>query len=392
MSESNFDYIIAGGGLAGLSLLYYIINDTNLKNKRVLVIDSVEKNQNDRTWCFWEKEKEFYEPLINAKWSKLKFESPTLSKIFQLREYQYKLIKSGDYYKFIKDDAKDKNVIFKTETIISIEDIENVVKVKTENNEYTASYAFNSTSLFNPIMTKENTLLQHFEGWFIKTEENHFDPTIGTLMDFTLSQERGIAFMYVLPISYNEALVEFTLFSESFLEPNEYKRVLENYISNKMKVKHYVVTQNEFGVIPMTKAVFKNSMKKNSKIINIGTAGGYTKASTGYTFKFVHKKLKKIVEKLSANKNPILKIKFREKMFYWYDMTLLDVLLKQKCSGEEVFTSLFKKNNPERVLAFLADESNHFDEFKIRNSVPLKPFMISGIKQLLPKRFNVTCF
>ena len=85
MSESNFDYIIAGGGLAGLSLLYYIINDTNLKNKRVLVIDSVEKNQNDRTWCFWEKEKEFYESLINAKWSKLKFESPTLSKIFQLK-------------------------------------------------------------------------------------------------------------------------------------------------------------------------------------------------------------------------------------------------------------------------------------------------------------------
>jgi lycopene beta-cyclase len=63
-------------------------------------------------------------------------------------------------------------------------------------------------------------------------------------------------------------------------------------------------------------------------------------------------------------------------------MTLLDVLLKKKYSGEKIFTSLFKKNNPERVLAFLADESTHVDEFKIRNSVPFLPFMTSGLNQL----------
>jgi lycopene beta-cyclase len=70
-------------------------------------------------------------------------------------------------------------------------------------------------------------------------------------------------------------------------------------------------------------------------------------------------------------------------MFRWYDLTLLDVLLEKKLSGERIFTSLFEKNNPERILAFLSDESTYLDEFRIGNSVPLVPFLSSGIKQLL---------
>jgi lycopene beta-cyclase len=192
-----YDYIIAGGGLAGLTLVYYIISDPLLKNKKILVIDSVVKDKNDRTWCFWEKEKEFYEPLVAAKWSRLKFESPTLNKVFQLEEYEYKLIRSDDYYRFILGKALINNVEFKIEKINSITDVDNLVLVNTDLGEYKSTYVFNSTSLFRPRMSKEDTLLQHFLGWFIKTENNCFDTSVGTLMDFTLPQDKGIAFMYM---------------------------------------------------------------------------------------------------------------------------------------------------------------------------------------------------
>lgn len=202
-------------------------------------------------------------------------------------------------------------------------------------------------------------------------------------MDFNLSQDKGITFMYVLPTKPNEALVEYTLFSESVLEKGAYATELKKYIKEKLKIDNYEILHDEFGVIPMTKAKFQTTANKNSNIINIGTVGGHTKASTGYTFTFVHKKVKKIAWLLSNNEHPVVRPTLREKMFRWYDMSLLDVLISKKCSGEEIFTSLFKKNNPERVLAFLADESTHLDEFKIRNSVPIAPFALSGLKQFL---------
>jgi lycopene beta-cyclase len=381
--NKTYDYIIAGGGLAGLTLLYYILEEPTLKNKRILVIDSDRKDNNDRTWCFWEKEKEFYEHLVSAKWNTLKFESPSLNRIFELEKYEYKLIKSIDYYNFIISKAITNNVEFKIETIKAIYAIDSLVCVETDLGEYNSTYVFNSTNLYTPTMSKKDTLLQHFEGWFIKLDNNHFDKSIGTLMDFTLPQDNGVTFMYVLPTQADEALVEYTLFSESLLDRDEYAFQLKKYIKEKLLIKKYKIIHKEFGVIPMTKVKFNSDQNKESNIINIGTTGGYTKASTGYTFRSVHKKVKKIANKLIENEKPILTHTFREKMFRWYDLTLLDVLIEKKYSGEKIFTDLFKKNNPERVLAFLADESTHLDEFRIRNSVPLAPFISSGLKQLL---------
>ena len=51
---TKYDYIIAGGGLSGLSLAYYL-NHSTLRNKSVLIIDQDDKTKDDRTWSFWEK-------------------------------------------------------------------------------------------------------------------------------------------------------------------------------------------------------------------------------------------------------------------------------------------------------------------------------------------------
>lgn len=61
--EKAFDFIIAGGGMAGLSLAFYL-NQSTLRDKKILLIDREIKNQNDHTWCFWEKEKNPFEEII----------------------------------------------------------------------------------------------------------------------------------------------------------------------------------------------------------------------------------------------------------------------------------------------------------------------------------------
>ncbi|MBW3468248.1 lycopene cyclase family protein [Arthrospiribacter ruber] len=381
--SKNYDYIFAGSGLAGLSLLYRLLTEEEFCKKRVLVIDQSQKNQNDRTWCFWERDNGPFEQLISKQWSSLRFFSPSVTREFALREYRYKMIQSGDFYRHVLDFvAGFPNVEFLKEKIEEIGDSENGAFVKTENNTYTADFVFNSTSLFYPIMGEENTLLQHFMGWFIQCEQPVFDAEVGTLMDFTVSQFHGTTFMYMLPITENEALVEYTLFSRNVLGKSSYEIALREYIKNNLQLDDYKILHREFGVIPMSKAKFPRYVGEKKRIINIGTAGGHTKASSGYTFQFVQDQVSRIVGALKKGESPLVTLSWRDKMFQWYDMTLLDVLLDKKIEGEELFSLLFKGNDPERILAFLANESGFWEEFKIRNSVPFWPFFTSGMKEL----------
>jgi len=382
--SKTYDYIVAGSGLAGLSFLYRLLKEESLQHKNILVIDAAQKSQNDRTWCFWEKGDGPFESLVCHQWETLQFFSPQVSKEFKMKAYRYKMIQSGDFYSHVLEFIQGfSSVSFVQEQILEIVEVGNNAMVKTDKGNYSAEYVFNSTSLFYPKMTEENTLLQHFLGWYIQTEAPIFNPKVGTLMDFTLPQTHGTTFMYVLPTAENVALVEYTLFTERILKEEEYEVALKGYIKEKLGIDNYQITHTEFGVIPMSLAKFPAYLGKNKRIVNIGTAGGYTKPSTGYTFQFVQKHIGLILAQLKENQSPIVTLSFREKMFEWYDRTLLDVLLTKSLSGEQIFSSLFKRVDPERILAFLANESGFWEEFNIRNSVPQFPFVFSGMKQLM---------
>ena len=383
LQTMKYDYIIAGSGCAGLSLLYGILNKRGLCEKRILVIDKDVKNQNDRTWCFWEKEEGVFESIVYHKWKHLKFISDDFSKKFDLREYTYKMIRGIDFYSHVFDFArKFENVDFVNEKILSINELADSAVVKTDQGEYEAPIVFNSTSLFNPEINTKNSLLQHFEGWVIKTDKPTFNDKVGTLMDFTPDQKHGATFMYVLPTSEYEALVEYTLFSPRLLNKEDYKIALRDYIKNVLKIEHYTTLHEEFGVIPMSLATFPRKGKKGKRIVNIGTAGGFTKASSGYTFQFIQKNVKKLVSELKDGQIPANSTSFRDKVYQWYDRTMLDVILSEKMEGKEIFEQIFKKLDAHKILAFLGNESTLTEEIRVMSSLPIFPFLTSGIKQL----------
>jgi lycopene beta-cyclase len=379
----SFDYIIAGSGLAGLSLLYRLIHDDQFAAKKILVIDGEQKTKNDRTWCFWEKGEGVFEPVVHHSWSNLSFFTPEFSKKFQMKSYRYKMILGNDFYRYVLDGiTKNENVTFHIAKIEKIYTEGNRGIVKTDSGTFDGEYIFNSTNLFNPEITTGNSLLQHFLGWKIKVEKPIFNPKEATLMDFTVAQKHGTTFMYMLPTTPKEALVEYTLFSPEVLERKEYEIELRKYIREKLQIESFEIIHDEFGIIPMTLARFERSIGPEKRIINLGTAGGFTKASSGYTFYFVQKHLDNLVASLKKGNSPALSKSFQDRKFDWYDRTLLDVLLNQKIEGREIFEQLFKNMSPESVLAFLANESTAWEEFRIRLSVPLKAFIGSGIRQL----------
>jgi lycopene beta-cyclase len=382
----KYDYIIAGSGCAGLSLLYGILADQHLCSKKILVIDKDRKVENDRTWCFWEKERGPFESVVYHQWKTLEFLTPDFTRRFALEPYSYKMIRGIDFYKHVMDFASSfDNVDFKYEKIENIDEDGYKARVKTASGTYTAAFVFNSTALFHPEMNSENSLLQHFLGWVIGTDQPVFNEKVGTLMDFRLDQKHGTTFMYVLPTSSTEALIEYTLFTEKVLEKEEYKNALKDYIRDYLNLENYEILHTEFGIIPMSLARFESSPNGSGSIVNIGTAGGFTKASSGYTFQFIQKNTESILEALKKGKSPNVTTRFREQMYQWYDRTLLDVLIENKMEGREVFARIFRKRSPNSILAFLGNESSAWEDLQIMSSLPILPFLTSGMKQLIKR-------
>jgi len=381
--QMEYDYIIAGAGCAGLSLLHRMLSTPSLQSKRMLVLDKSKKVTNDRTWCFWEKGAGYFESIVTHEWRTLQFLNSDFTQEFDLEAYSYKMIRGIDFYNYIIDFAKQfENVTFKYESIRQIQSTSDYGMIETDKATYSSKYIFNSTPFFNPKIDITNSLLQHFEGWVIQTERPTFNCDVGTLMDFRLDQDNGATFMYVLPTSSREALVEYTLFSEKVLKEEAYKAELENYIQAYLQIKDYKIIHKEAGIIPMSLAKFSRKIRTADTVINVGTAGGFTKASSGYTFQFIQKNTDLIIDRLIKNELPNPNMTFRDKMFQWYDRTLLDVIISNKMSGKEIFSIMFQKIPPEKILAFLGNESSFWDDLKIMLSLPMAPFLTSGIRQL----------
>ncbi len=382
--KKNYDYIIAGAGCAGLSLLMRMLNDPSFATKKILVIESTTKNTNDRTWCFWEKEPDIFEQIVHHQWTSLDFFSSEFSGSLSIDPYTYKMIQGIDFYQFvINAAAQHTNVEWLNATVLSINnrsDIHVAEVLLEDGTILSASKLFNSI-LFAPIKVAPHQFYfqQHFKGWLIKTNEACFDPGKATFMDFRVSQQHGTTFMYVLPISVDKALVEYTLFTEALLEKSAYDSALKKYIKEDLKIDQYTIVHEEFGIIPMTNVRFP---QEDGNIIYIGIAGGQAKASSGYAFKYIQKRTRSIIDALK-NGSSLSSSSFKNAKGHLYDSTLLRVLHEGTLHGDEIFASIFKKNKAADVLAFLDNDSSLLIDLKIMNSVPTGIFLPAALKELI---------
>jgi lycopene beta-cyclase len=167
------------------------------------------------------------------------------------------------------------------------------------------------------------------------------------------------------------------LFSEKLLETNKYKTVLEDYLIS-LGISNYEIKSKETGKIPMTCFPFFKSNSKN--ILNIGSAGGWSKPSTGYTFKNIDRNTNKILDFLSDRRS--FKNFLKKDRFWFYDLIFLDVLFYNNHLGKKLFTDMFTKNNSKTIFKFLDNKSNFIDEIKIMLSFPKSIFLTAVLKRL----------
>ena len=418
--QNTYQYIIAGGGMAGLSLAFYL-DKSSLRDKKILIIDREEKNVNDHTWCFWETGVSPFEEIIFKKWKGVWFYgTENFSQFIDLQDYTYKMIRGIDFYEYIITILKKNvNVTFLQANIEGIEavcgdhwdaqsdngivtvggdtphglNVSNSPIVKTDKGDFVATEmvfdSFFRSKYNNP---KQHNMLQHFKGWVIDTDKPVFKIDEPTLFDFRIDQKDELRFVYVLPYSETKALIEFTIFSDNLIAHEEYEFYLKKYIEETIKVGdyqikegEYQISETEFGVIPMSDE--KHEISPMPKVIRIGTSGGYVKASTGYTFQRSQRFLQNLVKTLEVDKNVSNGMKVNK----WksiLDTILLNVMLKKRTPQDGIFTYLFKNNKASRILKFLDEDTSFLEDLLIVNSVPKLPFIKAAWQVLSKKIFS----
>jgi lycopene beta-cyclase len=373
VEKNSFDYIIAGGGMAGLSLGFYLNENELLRDKKILIIDRDEKNTNDHTWCFWENKSSAFEDIVFRRWDKFWFHGTNgFSELLELDKYQYKMIRAIDFYEFVNAKLKSNpNITFLKSAISEVADN----CVRTEQGEFTANeFIFDSLTRKSYDNPKYHNLRQHFLGWVIETKEEVFNEDEPTLFDFRIPQKDECRFVYVMPFSQKKALIEFTIFSDNLIEKEEYEENLRRYIGEILKTEKYEIKETEFGIIPMSDEPHAEMPER--QIIRIGTSGGYVKASTGYSFQRTQRRLEKLVDALAKNQNPKSKT---QNWKTYLDSVLLNVLKNKKHPADDVFTCLFKFNPPTQVLKFLDEETGFAEDLRIMRTVPIIPFTKAAV-------------
>jgi lycopene beta-cyclase len=380
MPKSHYDYIIIGNGLAGLQLALALSSNSFFISKQIALIDASAKNTNDKTWSFWEKDTTELSELAYKTWNKANVITSKKKIHLNLSPYTYKSVRSLDFYTKIKTKLATKNnfkfIVEKVKDVVE----NNVVHVKTPENTYTATHVFDSRipADFYKASNTYTTLIQHFKGWVISTKKDSFNDDEFTMMDYRLKDGNQTTFMYVLPFSKTEALVEFTYFTKQLVDETTYDTYIKQYLKEYLNIFEYKIIDTETGQIPMS--TFPFYKYNTQKVTKIGTAGGWVKGSSGYSFKITQKKVDILIKNLKANQTPSKGL-FKSK-YKFYDKVFLQVLKDENHKGEWIFQEYYRKNNSATMFRFLDEESNLLEDIKVMLSLFSFSFIKAFIKTL----------
>lgn len=386
----NYDYIIAGAGASGLSLVWNLMHRKELQGRSILLADRSLEPLRDKTWCFWDDSYVPFDDLIYHTWHTLAVHFPDAQFSDRLKTYSYHCVRSNDYAgKILRMARKSPSVTLLEADIKSFAfesgaaDSPGQAVMHTSEGTFTAGQIFQS-ALRPPDfhqLKRDLSLLQHFSGWHIRTDKDVFDPGTATFMDFDVPQDDGVTFVYVLPFSNRDALVEYTLFSPEVISDEAYRQGLEEYIDRRLGLApgSYEIEYTEKGVIPMEDRRYPARYCRN--VWNMGTMGGLTKPSTGYTFTRIQQHTSAVAEALSRGQDPPDNI-MSPYRFRAYDMLLLYNLHRNPKTSVTIFRELFRNNRFDNILRFLEEDTWLHQDMRIMVTLPWMPFFraIYGMK------------
>lgn len=356
----SHDIAILGDGCAALSLAR---RSKELDDCQITIVRPTNAPQaKDHVWGFWSDP--VLTPATNIArktWQKWAIITPDDCAVLSSSTRPYNAFKRSDWLSDCTEVAKSSGVKIIDEAEMHDDDYSQIFDTR-------------------PPICPEGNVLQHFLGLEIKTKQPVFDPEIAILMDFRVDQSKGMHFVYLLPYSETEALVESTIFSTKIANEEFYKNSITDYLKDCFKVLSYEITHQEKGVIPLGKLA-----PHDPNIPGLGANGGATRPASGYAFVFIQQQINDAIERTTQGKELIFKNPHK-KLDLWMDSVLLTVLKNWPEHGPNMFLRMGKSLTGDQFVRFLSGQASWWIRAKVVLSMPKIPFLKAITKRVFSRK------
>jgi lycopene beta-cyclase len=382
-TKNNFDLVIIGGGCTGLSLA----NELSLlgnHSPQVLVLEQREAYVNDRTWCFWDIGDTKHRSACQTSWRTFQIKNKKTVNEYDCSSHPYLMLASNDFYKNTLDNIKaNENIhlLMANEIYQDPIKIDHHWHIKTSTSSFTSSLVVDTRPRKN-LKHTDSVLWQSFLGYEIKTNADVFDPEKMVLMDFDERFKNGLAFIYLLPTSKNQALIEYTIFSENFIPHQQIVPLIDEAMMRYTKGLPYELIRSEHGILPMGNKTRPQQL--DSTYLFSGLFAGAARASSGYAFQRIQSWVKVCAESIS-NQAKLTPFPRDPWLMSFMDGLFLNVLKKNPDISASIFDTLFKKGDLNTVIKFMSDQAGTKDYLNIMKSLPAAPFLKSLPLYLIQK-------
>ena len=420
--KADADLIIIGGGCAGLSLAMRLA-DLGEHAPRTMILESRSEYAHDRTWCFWGGPDTEMGELVSHQWHDFAISTPTERIVRRSEARPYQMIPSDAFYssaqrKIAQTDkielllgtdvtsepilGKDTGKGCKEKALWSLLYEKGKNGNGGERRALSAPWivdtrpqelcGLSGTSRFNG--STRPLLWQSFLGSEIMTTDACFDPACADLMDFsfmtssTTSSPSRILFLYLLPLAENRAIVEATVFDRDRVSAQELEEPLHRMINKRLGAAPFTILRTEHGILPMVSTSTTPASASTSRavagLVHAGLTAGGARPSTGYAFQRIQRWAKACAESLGKGRGPIPHAP-DSLIPRAMDALFLRVLDSHPELAPDLFLSLFKKDDPARIVRFMSDQAHLSDCASIITALPSAPFLKELAQSLFRK-------
>ena len=282
MRSHCFDCIIVGGGLAG-SLLFYALKKQN-PSSEILLIEKNSYLGGNHTWCFHESDiswssSTWIRDLISKSWDGYEVLFPRLERNFNTF---YHAIRSQDLNDILMRNYPH-DLLLETE-ITTLNGKSVTLKSGRRLRAHCVIDARGWTEVSKAVG------YQKFVGLDLKLKKPHSQKIV-RLKDARVEQLDGYRFVYILPWSEDELLIEDTYYSNNAeLDIDEVKkRILSYAIKHGYEVDK--ISRIESGCLPLVSRY--SELEGNS--LKLGASSGEYQPVTGYTFPQTYRRVEALV-------------------------------------------------------------------------------------------------
>jgi lycopene beta-cyclase len=383
--DASADVVIVGGGLAGLSLACHLLRRGF--TGKLLVLESRKDYAHDRLWCSWAAPDHPFRDCVVATWSQWRVGLADGRSVRVSSEQPYRCIASGRLYAeaLRQIDASANADIRMDARVVAVEDRHDHAEVALDGGaRVRAGIVFDGrapTAARRPATAagREVDWVQDFLGWRVRAERPVFDPATVTLMQFAARRD-DVRFVYVLPFSASEALVEATAFAPASVPDAEHVAALQAHMREAYPGCGYEVVDEERGRVPMSTRQAAVA-SPGRRIVPIGTAAGMVKASTGYSFEAVQRWSATVADDLVVGRGFVRRAA-RSTRATCMDRLFLAFMRRRPDRMPELFLRLFERVPADALVRFLSDRAGIRDLAAVVMAMPALSMLVEATRSL----------